>query len=156
MLKRKVVASQVTNLTDARYFAARGIDYLLFDLDQVSLDKIIEINEWVEGPELLLLFSNQSLSSLDESIIKLSPLGIGAKTSEVEAEISHLSTHAIIFQWTDKQLKLDDLLFKEISFITEIQSLKDNEGLLISGGDEKKVGIKAYDDLDEILDALED
>ena len=37
MLSKKVIATAITNLTDARYFAARGIDYLLFDLDAIDL-----------------------------------------------------------------------------------------------------------------------
>ena len=62
ILKCKVIASHVSNLTDARYFAARGVDYLLYDLDEISVEKIAEIQEWVSGPEALLLFSNNSKS----------------------------------------------------------------------------------------------
>ena len=36
MLKTKVKASSITNLTDARYFAAWGVNWLGFDLRQGS------------------------------------------------------------------------------------------------------------------------
>ena len=53
-----VKASQISNLTDARYFAARGIDWLAFDLDPgsdayLSLAEIHAICEWVEGPKIV-------------------------------------------------------------------------------------------------------
>jgi len=35
-LKVQVIASNITNLTDARYFAAYGVQYLLFDLGLVD------------------------------------------------------------------------------------------------------------------------
>lgn len=51
-------ASRISNLTDARYFAARGIDWLAFDLDQgseayISQSEIHAICEWVEGPKVV-------------------------------------------------------------------------------------------------------
>ena len=56
MLKAKIKISQITNLTDARYFAAWGVDFLGFDInpesEHFSSPSIVaEISEWVEGPE---------------------------------------------------------------------------------------------------------
>ncbi len=59
MLSTKVKISHVNNLTDARYFAAVGADYLGFccnpDTEKYcSVSKINEIRQWVEGPEFVL------------------------------------------------------------------------------------------------------
>ena len=58
MYKVKIKASQVSNLTDARYFAALGVDYLGFRLDlshdeRISAALFHGIKEWVEGPKIV-------------------------------------------------------------------------------------------------------
>lgn len=61
MLKTRVKAGKVNNLTDARYFAAMGVDYLGFCCNTgtelyCAPSKIKEITEWVEGPVFVLEF----------------------------------------------------------------------------------------------------
>ena len=61
MLKTRVKAGKVDNLTDARYFAAMGVDYLGFCCNTgtelyCAPSKIKEITEWVEGPVFVLEF----------------------------------------------------------------------------------------------------
>lgn len=152
MLKSKVIATHVTNLTDARYFAARGVDYLLFDMDTISVDSALEIKEWVAGPDILLLFSSSSLSELDEAVIKLSPLGISGKTADDVASISHLSTHTDIFPYTENSIEFNDVTFVKLDHQTDLGS---SEALIIRGGEEEAVGIKSFDELDDVFDALE-
>lgn len=54
MYKTKIYASRVTNLSDARYFAAMGVDYLGIPLDAgLNTDTIKELFDWVEGPEFI-------------------------------------------------------------------------------------------------------
>lgn len=52
MLKTKIIAADLQNLTDARYFAAWLVDYMSYNLSDKSVDliKIKEIMDWVEGP----------------------------------------------------------------------------------------------------------
>jgi len=57
-LKTKVIAAHVANLTDARYFAAWGVDYMSYDLEEgsdtfIGQEAIKEIIDWVEGPKYL-------------------------------------------------------------------------------------------------------
>ena len=59
----KVKINGVFNLTDARYFAAAGADYLGFCIDENKPDfcnhiKIKEIISWLEGPEYVLETQN--------------------------------------------------------------------------------------------------
>lgn len=61
MTKIKVKINKVNNLTDARYFAAMGADYLGFCCNTgtemyCSPQKIKEITDWVEGPAFVYEF----------------------------------------------------------------------------------------------------
>lgn len=156
MLSKKVIATQITNLTDARYFAARGVDYLLFDMSITSIEKALEIKEWVEGPDILLLFNVDSLDLLDEAIIKISPKAIAGFDKSTAKELMHLAAHVEIFEWQDSDITLGDMDFKRASKVLDLESLNTSDGLIITGSMEEEVGIKAFDDLDELLDALEE
>ena len=59
MTKLSIKASEITNLTDARYFSAREVDWLGFSLDSSSENYIapIQINairEWISGPGIVV------------------------------------------------------------------------------------------------------
>ena len=61
-LKTKVIAAAVTNLTDARYFAAWGVDYMAHIIDDrddqyIGIEGTKEIIDWVEGPKHMGLLS---------------------------------------------------------------------------------------------------
>jgi len=155
MLNRKVIATDVTNLTDARYFAARGVDYLLFNMSTLPIDKALEIKEWVEGPELLLLFSKESLQLVDEAIIRLSPAGISAHSKEEVIELSHLSAHVELFKWSADEITIDEFSYMSASHSDDIRAMPDHCGVIIYGGTETAVGMKSFDILDDILDTLE-
>ena len=58
MLATKVLASGVTHLTDARYFAAWEVAYLAFPVgegpgERISWDYVAALREWVEGPAIV-------------------------------------------------------------------------------------------------------
>ena len=51
----KIIATDITNLTDARYFAAWGVEMMCYNIDpdtegSLSIPQFREITEWVEGP----------------------------------------------------------------------------------------------------------
>jgi phosphoribosylanthranilate isomerase len=46
-LKTKVKAGNITNLSDARYCAGMGVDWLGFPADVVNPDTFKEITNWV-------------------------------------------------------------------------------------------------------------
>jgi len=73
-LRTKVKADSITNLTDARYFAAAGVEWLGFSINAAaSLDDIQTIIEWVDGVKIILEFG-EVLSAADyEAIEKLHP-----------------------------------------------------------------------------------
>jgi len=51
MLLTKVKVGKVTNLSDARYCAGMGVDYLSFPISAVSQKMYREITAWVAGPK---------------------------------------------------------------------------------------------------------
>jgi len=74
MLTTTVKASSVSNLTDARYFAAWHVEWLGFDLTAsglatLPLPQVKEIKDWIEGPkiigELAVLDIEQSQQIID-------------------------------------------------------------------------------------------
>ena len=67
-----IKASRITNLTDARYFAAKEVDFLGFNLEEGTggyLDPVYmkAIREWVEGPKIAGEFSRSSVAYIREA-----------------------------------------------------------------------------------------
>lgn len=149
-LKVQVIASNITNLTDARYFAAYGVDYLLFDLGQINVASIKEIVDWVSGPKTLLMLGAEQIDQIDEAIIKLSPYAIGSKHND--ADLSYLAGHVKIMELVGGQdtltAHLDDMKY------SSFDGVNIDHPLIINGGEEAKVGFKNYEDLDEVMEAL--
>ena len=54
MLKTKVKAGNITNLSDARYCAGMGVDWLGFPIGVIDPKKFTEITSWVSGPQFVL------------------------------------------------------------------------------------------------------
>lgn len=73
LLKTKVKVSSLTNLTDARYFAAWGVEWLGFNLQEGHADyqdakTMKEICGWVEGPKTLGEFAFEDLPTMQQAI----------------------------------------------------------------------------------------
>ncbi len=192
MLKTKIIAADLQNLTDARYFAAWLVEYMSFDLSAPAADlpKIKEMMDWVEGPIFAAQFTGlEDRQSIEAQLEALSVdhliLGPYAdeelinsdwqvtKTILLDEEIDDLtSDRTYIAQSTlsfndfsqDKKNTLKDLcnshsIYLDCGFTSSnINDILDLgiTGLVLRGGEEEKVGVKSYEDLDEILEALED
>lgn len=74
MLNTQIIASQVANLTDARYYAAWGVSFMSFnrnpgDSTFISRADLVEIREWVEGPKFLGEFTGLESPNEIEKIV---------------------------------------------------------------------------------------
>lgn len=213
MLKTNIFAGGITNLTDARYFAARGAQFLSFNLEEsatlaISSEKTAAIKEWVEGPSFIGVFHISALDDirflverLNLHMIQLGPffpvenlkdhkLGVPLikeviveQLNELSAILEEQETLSYIFDfmlinfekngisWSaikESPAILDNLknwnsnsklvlaISHQPSETQEILETLNPYGLYLQGGEEEKVGFKSFDDLDEILDALED
>lgn len=186
MLKTKIIASKVQNLTDARYFAAWGVEYMSFLIEDFTgqAPAIKEMKDWVEGPIFALEYDeavdierlNVQLDALqmDHAIVQGNDASIMASDWEIIPsysidEIENVKGSCILRlaeykHWTEElksQLKhhcQEAKVYIDASFdaadVDDILSLG-IAGLVLRGGDEEKVGVKTYDDLDEIMEALE-
>ena len=108
MLSSKVKVKKISNLTDARYFAAWEVDWLGFQLDSKSRDYITAeqmqtIREWIQGPAIIGEFGfGQTLEEIQKNIESLELDG-------VQLETFHDLSIA-------KALKGNTLVFKEIVY----------------------------------------
>jgi len=178
LLNRKVIAQNITNLTDARYFAAWGVDYLSFNTIpdseySVSSEQIAEIKEWVEGPKCLLetnslemdelgdgfILSNifSSLPIVKESFFRISFEEIvkGLPGGKYISGINKAQLETFLKLPKENLIGLD--LFFDISQIefSDLDQLQDY-GIVIQGGEEEKVGVKSFEALDELYEILMD
>jgi len=74
MLKYKVLANQLTSLTDARFFAAQGVDWISFlltpdHLESMSLSDLKEIKEWIAGPAIIGRFIQPFRKEIEDAIV---------------------------------------------------------------------------------------
>ena len=97
MSKPLIKAGHIENLTDARYFAARDVEWLGFHLDEndeeaISIHELNAIKEWVEGPKILaeLGFLNLASESLLEQLSGIDGIQISGY-SNVSEHILHPS-----------------------------------------------------------------
>lgn len=213
MLKIKFKASSITNLTDARYFAAWGAEWLGFNLDvgnenYASPHKVAAIKEWVDGVKIVGEFNMQTAAEIGaavemlnlevvqvgmftnledlkkiEGISIIQELIVEASTSEAEildkiTSITPYINYLLLnfdknnIQWEDlktgKSISIDCLKticekhktilsinLKE-DFLEELIATIQPFALNVLGGEEEKVGIKSFDELDEIFELLED
>jgi len=201
-----IKASQVTNLTDARYFAARGVSFIGFNLEEGTenyLDPVYmkAIKEWIEGPKITGEFGSASPAvaaeaasffgldavqinagrNLDElgnlagveTILRLDgQAGIRVITGIVEGAVPYVSHFLLDFSAPEnwEQILEDNAsewldLFNQCSMFIHadfkpehpdwLASVFHVTGISITGGNEEKVGVKSFDELDAILDMIQ-
>lgn len=183
MLIRSVIAAEITNLTDARYFAARGVDYLLYDLSQIGINEVMAIAEWVEGVKTLVRMNDENIHLIDEVLLRITPHAVG--TSEkisFEKLLTYVSEGPIFHFFPEEsnqrakviltdvdnidsesfQISLDStvLAFSEVTpskaGLSEFLSQNKNAGIILKGSSEIETGLKSFDNIDLLLDLLEE
>jgi len=161
------------NLTDARYFAAWGVDYISFNTISdseyyINDASIKEIKDWVEGPQCLLEANALEFEDLADGFILsniYSSLPIVKETFfriSFEDIIKGLPDGKYISPITKEQIdQLSDVDYQHLHLYFDIAELEPadvlrlkNFGLVVQGGEEEKVGLKSYDELDELYELL--
>jgi len=184
-LKTKVKAGNITNLSDARYCAGMGVDWLSFPVNLVNPTLFKEITDWVAGPQSVLEVNTLADISLIEqypvSILEISYQQIGlieplsTKTWGIILPISEWNSQkAELIKQKDKieyLLLIPDSLnlqvvneivshFKVLINQSELHSIDQLlalpiEGINILGDHELKPGLKDYEKLSSVLEELE-
>jgi len=112
-LKTKIKVGKLTNLTDARYFAAQGVDWLGFSLQpgdesQVSPALVSAIVEWVEGPKVTGEFGHVPAETILEQVETLGLQAIQIPPYYDQTERSKLAGLEVIQEVIPESI--DDLL----------------------------------------------
>lgn len=100
MLKIPVKAGAITHLTDARYFAARGVEWLGFDFsagsdNYIAPAQMSAIKEWVDGVKIVGEFNLETIDSIRSAITELQLDGVQvgmAATSETRRDLAQVKT----------------------------------------------------------------
>ena len=105
LLRTRVKAAAVANLTDARYFAAYGVDYLGFALEPGSVGyvgegTVAEMRGWIEGPAVVGEFGHADVAevarqaeALRLDVVQVGPYG---KTRDVARATGLPILHEIV------------------------------------------------------------
>ena len=212
MLKTKVKAGSITNLTDARYFAAWEVEWLGFNFEEGAVDYILPqkmkaIKEWVDGVKMVGEFGTHSAAEIAKAVevLSLDAIQVGLYTRiedlvalkgnviirevvvektttemALEKQLVILKPYVHIFlldfdknkiNWSDlkigrpisisflkrlcKQYQVLLALDFKAEMLEELLTTLQAFGLHLKGGEEEAVGIKSFDELDEILEKLE-
>jgi len=91
-LKTKVKAGNITNLSDARYCAGMGVDWLGFPADAVDPKTFTEITSWVTGPQFVVELGTKPV----EESLSLYPVRQFQIASSQLKEIEQLTSHSFI------------------------------------------------------------
>ena len=201
-----IKASRIAHLTDARYFAAKEVDYLGFNLEEGTegyLDPMYmkAIREWVEGPKIVGEFSRTPIRVVREAaafygldVVQVSAKKHGADLAELEglevileietdqdglrfsfSDLQQFAPHVDLFLfnfahsnvskstfyanselWRSMFALRPSLLQADFSAADwpEILTAFGLSGLSLVGGAEEQVGVKSYDEIEEIFEAL--
>jgi|GEM_PF-173025 len=201
-----IKASRVAHLTDARYFAAKEVDYLGFNLEEGTegyLDPMYmkAIREWVAGPKIVGEFNRTPIRVVREAanfygldVVQVSAKNHGAQLSELEglevmleieiaeqgltfsiAELKAFAAQVDIFLFNFSRTSISKSTFYAAQdFWREVFGLRPSllqadlyasdwpeiletlglSGLSIVGGEEEQVGVKSYDQIDDVFESL--
>ncbi|MCB0526316.1 MAG: hypothetical protein H6576_13360 [Lewinellaceae bacterium] len=200
-----VKASSVTNLTDARYFAAKEVNYLGFNLEEGSPGylepaSMKAIREWIAGPHIVGEFENAGIDHVLAAIefynldvvqlkadnhLKVLDEFYGAELILQVNGSSDLSTMEQIFRLASpftscflldfgQNQDWESILLEERDLWNELLGLRPTliqagfsqeqiaplfkklnfAGIGVTGGEEEMVGVKSFDEIDEIFDAI--
>lgn len=191
-----IKASRIHNLTDARYFAAREVHFLGFNLEEGTpgyLEPMVmnAIREWVEGPVIVGEFASQTLDYVREAarFFNLSAVQINVRThgtdfpdfegvdvlleipNEDASETLRLMEAAsgkvryfilngagniALETWQSLASRFPILFNPEGDTATALAAIHAIQpaGIVVEGGDEEKVGVKSFEEIDELLDAV--
>jgi phosphoribosylanthranilate isomerase len=140
-----IKASRIAHLTDARYFAAKEVDYLGFNLEEDSegyLDPMYmkAIREWVEGPKIVGEFLRAPIEVVQESAsffgldaVQVSASGHGNHLAdlggvEVILQVSiGVNGLELPVETLKQYAALSDVLLFEVASGVDVQALFDSD-----------------------------
>lgn len=167
----RIIAYDIANLTDARYFAARGAHAIGFSTELSSIDEINAMKDWLDVPDFFIRIpaaisaeelwelqertgiSTFLISSIQQDIINLFP---AAKWIKYHTDMEDSEELVYIFHDALDSPESNTPHYVEVQGpLYDEKMYQGYTGLLFSGSAEDKVGLKAYDDIDDLLDQVD-
>lgn len=90
MLKTQVKVSSIANLSDARYCAGMGVEWLGFPLQEITVEKFTEIRNWLAGVQIVGEFTKATADQVREAVTTYQPDVI-----EVDSSVSLVAIQSI-------------------------------------------------------------
>lgn len=181
MIQNKILIRNITNLTDARYFAAMEVDWISIRLsdDPATFARWHNLREWISGLKLAAEIATTDESLIAKSIIDANPDGIISD----DPGIIHLTggielfvtSGNIIPGWKDDLFiqilplelykgsnsfpaQLSERIYLEaewtLEMIEQIRSSKFGGGFSFPSIAESVNGMKDYSAMDEMIDVI--
>ncbi|SRR5258706_355580 len=182
MLITKVKVGKVTNLSEARYCAGMGVDFLSFPISSIDPKLYKEITGWVAGPKFGIevdslehehgQYHSDFIQVTFDSLDKIQPgerafvsLSVNewfeAKKKLLSSKEKIIAIELSVHSLDDAKQLIEEIakefdVFLKYPFSTEIESILKLHitGISLEGNVETKPGLKEYP-LAEILEKLE-
>jgi hypothetical protein len=180
MRRNQILVRIIKHLTDARYFAAMGVDWMSMELnnDPTSFMRWHTLKDWVEGVKLAAEIDATDEMLLSKTIIDAQPDGIiltqiidleGISDAELFFDTQYVNPEKCrkdrfcIFHIDD--LETDQILERDPSttFVQHEWTMDELEkllqsgyqgGICLTGGDEDATGMRDYELMDELIERL--
>ena len=177
MNSNQILVRNITHLTDARYFAAMGVDWMSMVLteEQDTFARWHALRDWVAGVKLLAEVRSGNEDLLAKVIIDAKPDGLLLPKNlqmEIPNEVEIFEEGPVaannriqIIQYES----LDDLNFNEeetqsvflqapwtLPLLNEVLSSGFKGGICFFGGKEEAVGVRDYADLDDMINLIKE
>jgi phosphoribosylanthranilate isomerase len=128
MLKTKVKASSITNLTDARYFAAWEVEWLSFNFNSgedtyISPTNMKAIKEWVDGVKIIGTFNLHSAEEIASAVelLELDGVEVSPFIPVEDIELLHRQEipvlQEIIISTADDLMQINQTLAERSTFV---------------------------------------
>lgn len=178
-LVKQVKVGNVTNLSEARYCAGMGVDYLSFPISSIDPKTFKEITGWVSGPKFgIEIESDENVDSYQADFVvqPIQFLNADIQSQNIVVQLSpddlpplkeHLILHKnqILFleisgsnisslQQAISELKEDFKIFVRLNGNLEDYLNLPMDGLSLDGNAEERPGLKEYP-IAKVLERLE-
>lgn len=184
-LKTKVIVGNITNLSEARYCAGMGVDFLAFPSHRIDPKTFQEITGWVSGPAHILDLTESEV--IPDELASYSADYVLVNIQQLNKISDPIQYPLIVFlkdlsEWLilkseilSRKIPLSYLIIESKNMVAidqlntgfsvfvrydrqhTIEAILESGmgGVMLLGSDEEKPGLKDYSELSEILEALE-
>lgn len=180
MSTNPILIRNISHLTDARYFAAMGVDWMSMVLsdDPVSFLKWHTLRDWISGVQLAAEIRDADEPLMAKTIIDAKPEGIILENLDQvhltgglqvfllnagDASQKENALYAQIIHYPDVELEYilqlnPQLVFLEANWtydmIMELKSKNYHGGFCFAGENEMAVGVRDYTGMDEMIELI--